>query len=76
MQVETVYHHCKFSTYNYDLVKLVDWLDHYDCHCVCMESIGKYWIPVFNYLENRDFDIVITHPKYVKSPKGKKKLIF
>ena len=72
MQVEPVYHHRKFSTHNYDLVKLVDWLDHYDCHCVCMESTGKYWIPVFNYLEDRDFNIVITHPKYVKSPKGKK----
>ncbi len=51
MQVEPVYHHRKFSTHNYDLVKLVDWLDHYDCHCVCMESTGKYWIPVFNYLK-------------------------
>lgn len=37
-----------------------------------MKSTGKYWIPVFNYLEDRDFDITITHPKYVKSPKGKK----
>lgn len=72
MQVEPVYHHRKFSSHNYDLVKLADWLTHFDCHCVCMESTGKYWIPVFNYLEDREFDIVITHPKYVKSPKGKK----
>lgn len=57
--------------YGYDLVKLAEWLNHFDCHCVCMESTGKYWIPIFNYLED-DFDVVITHPKYVKSPKGKK----
>lgn len=72
MQEIPVYHHRKFSTHNYDLVKLFDWLTHYDCHCVCMESTGKYWIPVFNYLEKRDIHIVITHPKYVKSPRGKK----
>lgn len=72
IQDEPVYHHRNFSTHNYDLVKLADWLTHFDCHCVCMESTGKYWIPVFNYFEDRDFDITITHPKYVKSPKGKK----
>lgn len=66
------YHHRKFSTHNFDLVNLADWLLSFDCHCVCMESTGKYWIPVFNYLEEHDFDVVITHPKYVKSPKGKK----
>ena len=36
-----------------------------------MESTGKYWIPVFNYLEN-DIDVCLTHPKYVKAIKGKK----
>lgn len=71
IQDEPVYHHRKFSTHNYDLVKLAEWLSHFDCHCVCMESTGKYWIPIFNYLED-EFEVVITHPKYVKSPKGKK----
>ncbi|EEQ56900.1 transposase, IS116/IS110/IS902 family [Clostridiales bacterium 1_7_47FAA] len=36
-----------------------------------MESTGKYWIPIFNYLEY-DIDICLTHPKYVKAIKGKK----
>src|SRR5699024_7943663 len=35
------------------------------------ESTGKYWIPIFNYLEN-DIDVCLTHPKYVKAIKGKK----
>ena len=30
----------------------------------------KYWIPIFNYLEN-DIDVCLTHPKYVKAIKGK-----
>jgi len=38
-----------------------------------MESTGKYWIPVFNYLEN-DIDVCLTHPKYVKAIKGKKQI--
>ena len=36
-----------------------------------MESTGKYWIPIFNYLE-KDSDVCLTHPKYVKAIKGKK----
>lgn len=72
IQDTPVYHHHNFSTHNFDLVNLSNWLLKFDCHCACMESTGKYWIPVFNYLEERDFEIVITHPKYVKSPKGKK----
>jgi hypothetical protein len=36
-----------------------------------MESTGKYWIPIFNYLES-DIEVCLTHPKYVKAIKGKK----
>lgn len=36
-----------------------------------MESTGKYWIPIFNYLDS-DIDICPTHPKYVKVIKSKK----
>ena len=42
-----------------------------NCYHVCMESTGKYWIPIFNYLEN-DIDVCLTHLKYVKAIKGKK----
>jgi hypothetical protein len=36
-----------------------------------MESTGKYWIPVYNVLEN-DYTIVLAHPKYVKAIRGRK----
>lgn len=36
-----------------------------------MESTGKYWIPIFNYLEH-GIHVCLTHPKYVKAIKGKK----
>ncbi|WP_243116993.1 IS110 family transposase [Natranaerovirga hydrolytica] len=36
-----------------------------------MESTGKYWIPILNYLEN-DIEICLTYPKYIKTLKCKK----
>ena len=43
------------------------------CHCrdVCMESTGKYWVPVFNLLED-EINVVIANPKWVKAVKGNK----
>ncbi len=60
-----------FSTFNYDLQNFHDWLIQNNCYHVCMESTGKYWIPIFNFLES-DIHVVLTHPKYVKAIKGKK----
>ena len=36
-----------------------------------MESTGKYWIPVFNLLED-EINVTIANPKWVKSVKGNK----
>lgn len=60
-----------FSTINSDILKFHNWLIENNCKHVCMESTGKYWIPIFNYLE-ADIDVCLTHPKYVKAIKGKK----
>ena len=48
-----------------------DWLKENGCTDVCMESTGKYWIPVHNILEESCY-VVVCHPKYVKAIKGKK----
>lgn len=61
----------RFSTFTKDLKRLRDWLVSFNCRDVCMESTGKYWIPVYNILET-DCNIVLAHPKYVKSIRGKK----
>lgn len=60
-----------FTTLNSDLYRLKDWLKAHDCYDACMESTGKYWIPIFNILED-EINIYLTHPKYVKAIKGKK----
>jgi len=67
----SVYNQKSFSTINSDIQNFHDWLIENDCKHVCMESTGKYWIPILNYLE-ADIDICLTHPKYVRAIKGKK----
>ena len=67
----TEHHIRRFSTFTGDLRRLSAWLASYNCFNVCMESCGKYWIPVFNALE-KTCNVCLTHPKYVKAIKGKK----
>ncbi len=67
----TEYFQRSFSTLNSDLYRLKDWLRSHHCSDVCMESTGKYWIPIFNILED-EINVHLTHPKYVKAIKGKK----
>ena len=37
-----------------------------------MKSTGKYWIPVYDILEQNEMKPILTHPKYVKQAKDKK----
>lgn len=67
----TTYKSNRFSTFTNQLKRCATWLKEKDCKDVCMESTGKYWIPVYNILE-LSCNIVLTHPKYVKAIKGKK----
>ena len=68
----TDYKQARFSSFSKGLSELCDWLAKYNCSEVCMESSGKYWIPVFNILEKADISVVVAHPKYTKPQKGNK----
>lgn len=67
----TAYRSHRFSTYTKGLKELLQWLLNHNCKDVCMESTGKYRIPVYNILE-KDCSIILAHPKYVKAIRGKK----
>ena len=67
----TTYKSKRFSTFTGDLRRCAAWLSENNCKDVCMESTGKYWIPIYNILE-RTCNIVLAHPKYVKAIRGKK----
>lgn len=61
----------RFSTFNKDLLRLKHWLIENSCYDVCMESTGKYWVPVLNVLEP-ELRVVIANPKWVRAVKGNK----
>ena len=67
----TTYQTKQFSTLTKDIKNLKQWLIDNNCKDVCMESTGKYWIPIFNILEDT-CHVIITHPKYVRAIPGKK----
>lgn len=69
--VEPSYFKKRFSTFNNSILQFKQWLLENDCHDICMESTGKYWVPVFNLLED-DINVTIANPKWVKAVKGNK----
>lgn len=69
--VQPSYRKKRFSTFNHSILAFKQWLLDNSCRDVCMESTGKYWIPVFNLLED-DINVTIANPKWVKAVKGNK----
>jgi transposase len=60
-----------FSTFNNSILQFKQWLIDNNCFDVCMESTGKYWVPVFNLLED-SINVSIANPKWVRTIKGNK----
>lgn len=69
--IEPDYQKKRFSTFNNSILEFKQWLLKNECHEVCMESTGKYWVPVFNLLED-EINVTIANPKWVKAVKGNK----
>jgi len=61
----------RFSTFNNSILQFKQWLLDNNCFDVCMESTGKYWVPVSNFLEDV-IHVIIANPKWVKAVKGNK----
>ena len=69
--VQPSYNKRRFSTFNNSILKFKNWLIENSCYDICMESTGKYWIPVYNLLED-EINVTIANPKWVKAVKGNK----
>jgi len=69
--VQPSYQKKRFSTFNNSILEFKQWLLDNSCRDVCMESTGKYWVPVFNLLED-ELNVTIANPKWVKAVKGNK----
>lgn len=61
-----------FGTFTADLVALADWLTLCGVTSVAMESTGVYWIPLFELLERRGFEVKLVDARHVKNVSGRK----
>ena len=61
-----------FRTFSSDLHQLADWLTAVGITTVAMESTGVYWIPVFEILDARGFEVLLVNARDVKHVPGRK----
>jgi len=61
----------RFSTFNNSILQFKQWLIANNCLDVCMESTGKYWMPIYNLLED-SIRMTVANPKWVRAVKGNK----
>jgi len=61
-----------FPTFTQDLYALADWLKQCGVKTVAMESTGVYWIPLFQILESRDFEVCLVNARHVKNVPGRR----
>ena len=62
----------EFSSFTDDLYRMADWLLSCGVSTVAMESTGIYWIPVFEILESRGFEVRLVNARHVKNVPGRK----
>lgn len=61
-----------FQSFTGDLHALADWLESVGITTVAMESTGVYWVPVFEILESRGFEVLLVNARHVKTVPGRK----
>ena len=61
-----------FKTFTSDLHRLADWLEGCKIKTVAMESTGVYWIPIFEILEERGFEVVLVNARHITNVPGRK----
>jgi transposase len=62
----------KFMSYTNDLYRLANWLEACGVETVAMESTGVYWIPIFDILQERGFEVILVNARHVKNVPGRK----
>jgi len=62
----------EFGTCTVDLHAVADWLAACDIDTVALESTGVYWIPLFELLAERGFDVKLVDPRQLKHAPGRK----
>lgn len=61
-----------FETFTVELYALADWLESCGVDTVAMESTGVYWIPIYDILETRGFEVYLVNARHIKNVSGRK----
>jgi transposase len=61
-----------FPTFTQDLYAAAEWLKQCGVKMVAMESTGVYWIPLFQILEECDFEVCLVNARHVKNVPGRR----
>jgi len=61
-----------FPTFTADLQRLADWLKGCKIETVAMEATGVYWIPLYEILEERGFQVCLVNARHLKNVSGRK----
>lgn len=61
-----------FKTFTSDRLRLAGWLTACGVTSVAMEATGVYWIPIYEILEARGFEVLLVNARHVKNVPGRK----
>src|SRR6202166_2675566 len=62
----------RFECFTADLHRLADWLQSCGVKTVAMQSTGVYWIPLYDILEERGFEVFLVNARHTKNLPGRK----
>jgi transposase len=62
----------RFECFTADLHHLADWLKSCGVKTVVMQSTGVYWIPWYEVLEDRGFEVYLVNARHTKNLPGRK----
>lgn len=61
-----------FGTFTGQIAQLIDWLEQNAVKQIALESTGIYWVPVWNMLEEKGFQLTLVNPWFIKQMPGRK----
>lgn len=62
----------RFGCFTADLHSLAEWLKICGVKTVAMQSTGVYWIPLYEILEERGFEVYLVNARHTKNLPGRK----
>lgn len=62
----------RFGCFTPDLIAMANWLKECRINTVAMEATGVSWIPVFQILESKGFEVKLVNAHHVKTVPGRK----